>query len=59
MSIGRKRIEDLEQEKWETQARQGWDDRNHGWAIWKEFYRSIGQILSTFTYCLKFKVKFK
>ena len=26
----------MEEEKWQGQARQGWDDGNHGWPMWKE-----------------------
>ena len=36
MAIGRKRVEDMEEEKRQGQARQGWDDGNHGWPMWKE-----------------------
>ena len=30
----------MEEEKWQGQARQGWDDGNHGWAMWKELRQS-------------------
>ena len=30
----------MEEEKWQGQARQGWDDGNHAWAMWKELRQS-------------------